>query len=154
MARGRGGEAGGDKLLVRREEVTHHVAHYHDHRLGVEDRAGKCVKQNDEGDKGDDGVGRDAEGKGVDLAVKQVGYEGLSVLAPAVPLGAGRRLDDAQCGLARGRSVFWNGIQGLYQLLLLGDGARVATFAPEMEVESILRVTGSFLFAACFIFLV
>jgi hypothetical protein len=52
----------------------------------MEDRTGDGVEQNEEGNERDDGVGGDAERERVNLTVKQIGYEGLAVTAPAEPL--------------------------------------------------------------------
>jgi hypothetical protein len=70
----------------RGQKVVHHVVDHADHGLRVKDRKRQRVKQHDERDKREDRIGRDAEGEGVDLAVEQIGDEGLAVAAPAIPL--------------------------------------------------------------------
>ena len=64
---------------------------------------GQGVEQDDERDEGNDGVGGNGEGEGVDFAVEQVADEGDAIAAPLKPFGLRRlnRLDDTY-GFNRG----------------------------------------------------
>ena len=69
----------------------------------VKDAQRQRIEQNDEGNKRQDRVGRHAEGKGMHLAVEQVGDERRAIFAPLVPL----RLRDRLSGSgSRGRQGF------------------------------------------------
>ena len=83
----------GHKILVRWQEVNDHgVDNFLHHLRVVEDRLRQRVEQHDEGDEGENRVGRHTEGKGVHLAVQQVVDQRRAVLAPVVPLGLLSRL--------------------------------------------------------------
>jgi hypothetical protein len=72
-----------DEVLVRGQKIAEHVAEDAFHRRGVEDRALDGPRHHDEGEERQDGVGGDAEGVGVHLALRKVAREGDELRPPS-----------------------------------------------------------------------
>ncbi len=84
-------------LLGRgRKIVVHHLVDNAPHGFRVEHRKRQRVEQHYKRNERNDGVGRDAEGEGVHLAVEQIGDESCTAFAPLVPFGARHRLRGAR----------------------------------------------------------